>query len=134
MTVKPTTSKLLFSLNNKSKEESSTTPKEESKSMFQSPKFNKQLRRSFLLSTGLAGLTQLGLANAAPPGFQRIPTQFIAALGDPTLSSGSNANDWGIWTVDPGPRGVFLRDYTKQLQKKNDVAPAGWKFDKNDCG
>ena len=26
---------------------------------------------------------------------------------------------------DSGPRGVFLRDYTKQLQEKNDVAPAG---------
>ncbi len=91
-----------------------------------------QLRRSLLISTLLAGVTNLGLAYAAPPNFKRIPTQFIAALGDPDSTSGSNASDWGLWTVDPGPRGVWLRDYDKQIVKKNGVAPAGWNFNEKD--
>jgi len=99
-------------------------------------KLTKQMGRSLFLSTGLAALTNLGLAHAAPPGFQRIPTQFLAALGDPTSSSGNNADQWGIWTVDPGPRGVFLRDYEKVLAKSsannNHKAPAGWTFDDKD--
>lgn len=95
-------------------------------------KLPQQLRRSFLISTALAGVTNLGLAFAAPPNFKRIPTQFIAALGDPQSTSGSNAKDWGVWEVDPGPRGVFLRDYEKYIKAKNDIAPAGWRFDKDD--
>ena len=38
--------------------------------------------------------------------FRRVPTQFIAALGDPQATSGGGAETWGIWYVDPGPRGV----------------------------
>jgi hypothetical protein len=48
-----------------------------------------------------------------PAGFQRLPTtQFIAALGDPRASSGVILGDrpWGLWRVDPGPRGVWLRE------------------------
>ena len=60
--------------------------------------------------------------------FQRIPVQFIAALGEPGASSGNNAQAWGIWTVDPGPRGVRLASYT-QLVDSGGVAPAGWRFD-----
>lgn len=93
---------------------------------------NDQMRRSFLISTALAGLTNLGLAVAAPPGFQRIPTQFIAALGNPQSSSGHNASEWGLWRVDPGPRGVFLKDYNRDIVKRNGKAPAGWNFDIND--
>jgi len=37
--------------------------------------------------------------------FKRIPTQFIAALADPNATSGSNAQSWGLWSKDPGPRG-----------------------------
>ena len=96
------------------------------------PLLGKQLRRSFLFSTSLALLTNLGLAVAAPPGFKRIPTQFIAAIADPEAASGSNAQDWGVWTVDPGPRGVFLRDYKKDIQTRNNIAPVGWKFDNKD--
>lgn len=62
-------------------------------------------------------------------GFRRLTsTQFIAALGDPTAHSGTNAQEWGIWKVDPGPRGVWLRDYTNHLQ----TTPAGWIFDPRD--
>ena len=45
-----------------------------------------------------------------PPGLRRVRTQFIAALGDPKASSGrGGAEKWGIWRIDPGPRGVFLK-------------------------
>ena len=86
---------------------------------------SKNLPRSLFLSSALIGLTYLGLANAAPPGFKRIPIQFIAALGDPKSNSGTNVNEWGLWPVDPGPRGVYLRDYERSLAKKKDgKAPA----------
>lgn len=62
---------------------------------------------------------------------KRVQTQFIAALGDPSASSGTNANEWGIWRVDPGPRGVRLHQF-KQLEAAGGVAPAGWTFDRND--
>ena len=60
-----------------------------------------------------------------------VQTQFIAALGDASASKGSGAESWGIWTVDPGPRGVRLPDYAR-LESNGGVAPAGWKFDSND--
>ena len=108
-----TTSSSLFLFGKNEKNESDEkknnikNEKEEQTTTTTTSKFpSKQLRRSFLISTALAGVTNLGLAFAAPPNFKRIPTQFIAALGDPTSDSGSNAKEWGIWTVDPGPRGV----------------------------
>ena len=60
--------------------------------------------------------------------FKRIPTQFIAALGDPGARSGNNAQSWGLWREDPGPRGVRLSNYEK-LQAAGGVAPAQWQFD-----
>lgn len=61
--------------------------------------------------------------------FTRIPTQFIAALGDPKASSGIDAHTWGLWAIDPGPRGVNIEDYAN-LTVNADVAPDGWKFDR----
>ena len=63
--------------------------------------------------------------------FRRIPTQFIAALGAPDATSGSGAQSWGLWRLDPGPRGVWLDGYA-QLQADGGVAPAQWKFDSTD--
>ena len=60
--------------------------------------------------------------------FERIRTQFIAALGDPAATSGSGAETWGLWRVDPGPRGVRLENY-EQLNASGGITPAGWKFD-----
>jgi len=60
--------------------------------------------------------------------FMRIPTQYIAALGDPQASSGTDAETWGLWAIDPGPRGVFLKDYP-DLVANAAVAPDGWTFD-----
>eukprot|EP00933_Yihiella_yeosuensis_P071869 TRINITY_DN8009_c0_g6_i1.p1 TRINITY_DN8009_c0_g6~~TRINITY_DN8009_c0_g6_i1.p1 ORF type:complete len:207 (-),score=45.18 TRINITY_DN8009_c0_g6_i1:60-680(-) len=66
--------------------------------------------------------------------FRRVQTQFIAA--DPGMTNGSarsgtGASQWGIWRVDPGPRGVRLHQY-QQLEAAGGTAPAGWKFDRQD--
>lgn len=63
--------------------------------------------------------------------FKRIRTQFIAALGEPGATSGSNAQSWGLWPLDPGPRGVRLSNY-ERMKAAGDIAPAKWKFDSND--
>lgn len=65
---------------------------------------------------------------AASSGFRRIPTQFIAALGDPKSNVGEigSARDWGLWVVDPGPRGVYLND-AKKLEQRG-VGPYGWSY------
>ena len=63
--------------------------------------------------------------------FQRVPLQYVAALGEPDQSSGSGAQDWGLWPIDPGPRGVRLNRY-ERLQAANGIAPAGWRFDPTD--
>jgi hypothetical protein len=60
--------------------------------------------------------------------FARIPTQYIAALGDPQATSGNDAETWGLWAIDPGPRGVHLEDYA-DLVANAAVAPDGWKLD-----
>jgi hypothetical protein len=57
--------------------------------------------------------------------------QFIAALGDSSAQAGSGATNWGLWRVDPGPRGVRLGDFTR-LQAAGCVAPAKWVFDHED--
>jgi hypothetical protein len=51
----------------------------------------------------------------------------MAALGDPKATQGSGADEWGLWTVDPGPRGVWLKQYSKEFV--DNKAPAGWTFD-----
>ncbi len=70
-------------------------------------------------------------ADEGEASFRRIPLQFIAALGDPTARSGTGAQAWGMWTVDPGPRGVRLENFA-QLKANGGVAPAEWTFDSND--
>lgn len=81
-----------------------------------------------------AATTESTAPSSDKPKFQRYPQiRFISALGDPKASSGTaGAETWGLWRDDPGPRGVFLRNYESSLAKNNNVAPAGWKFDNND--
>lgn len=55
-------------------------------------------------------------------------TQYIAALGDFAAKSGSDAESWGFWALDPGPRGVRIRNY-QDLKARAGVAPSGWQFD-----
>ena len=63
--------------------------------------------------------------------FHRISTQYIAALGDPGATSGSGAQFWGLWPLDPGPRGVKLKNY-QRLKEAGGLAPARWTFDSTD--
>ena len=83
-----------------------------------------------LFSLGAAGVSA-GQATDTETPFRRIPTQFIAALGDPQANAGSGAQTWGLWRVDPGPRGVWLKNFDR-LQADDGVAPARWRFDKQD--
>jgi hypothetical protein len=78
-----------------------------------------------LLATGLLMQSRQVEADTV---LQPIPTQFIAALGDPGATAGTGAETWGLWRVDPGPRGVSLDDY-EALKAADGVAPAQWKFD-----
>lgn len=83
-----------------------------------------------LVAAGVAA----SLAGAKGDGdvkFRRIQTQFIAALGDPGATSGTGAEAWGIWRVDPGPRGVRL-DRFEKLKAAGGVAPAQWTLDSAD--
>jgi hypothetical protein len=66
-------------------------------------------------------------AALAQPTFVPGDTQYIAALGDPTATSGTDAQTWGFWSVDPGPRGVWSTDYA-DLLANGGKAPAGWQF------
>jgi hypothetical protein len=65
---------------------------------------------------------------AAETPFHRIPTQYIAALAEPGATSGDNASTWGLWSLDPGPRGVRLSDFGS-LQALGGQAASGWQFD-----
>lgn len=71
-------------------------------------------------------------ALAGPAGaggvFRPGETQYIAALGDPAATAGNDAESWGLWSVDPGPRGVWARDLAGVIAAGG-VAPAGWRFD-----
>eukprot|EP00471_Norrisiella_sphaerica_P003659 CAMPEP_0184489596 /NCGR_PEP_ID=MMETSP0113_2-20130426/15910_1 /TAXON_ID=91329 /ORGANISM="Norrisiella sphaerica, Strain BC52" /LENGTH=280 /DNA_ID=CAMNT_0026873119 /DNA_START=195 /DNA_END=1037 /DNA_ORIENTATION=- len=80
---------------------------------------------------GPGGVTKKDKFEQGPTKFRRIPTEFVAALGDPKATAGDGAQEWGLWQLDPGPRGVWLREYP-YLEKMGGVAPANWKFDKND--
>ena len=91
--------------------------------------------RRILLTMGLLmAISTLGplghAASQAQTKFTRLPPQFIAALGDPGANSGNGAQSWGLWRVDPGPRGVRLDLYSRL--KAAGVAPAQWKFDSTD--
>lgn len=81
---------------------------------------------AFHLSRG-----QAHAAGETQPKFQTISTQYIAALGDPGATSGSGAQFWGLWPLDPGPRGVKLQNY-QRLKETGGLAPARWKFDSMD--
>ena len=90
------------------------------------------LSRRLFLGYGTAAAATAALPTAAwafdRSQFERVPTQYIAALGPSDATSGNNAETWGLWREDPGPRGVRLRNLDRL---KNGVAPAGWHHDKN---
>jgi len=97
-------------------------------------------RRTFVAAgTAAAGamLAPAALAQSVnqpaptPTRFRRISTQFIAALAPPGATAGDNAEQWGLWRRDPGPRGVALRSYDL-LKAAGGVAPAQWQLDDTD--
>lgn len=89
------------------------------------------MKRLFL-TVALLGVLPTGFAAGADAtSFERIPTQFIAALGAPDAKAGANAQAWGLWAVDPGPRGVRLERFAR-LEAAGGIAPARWRFDRGD--
>ena len=76
---------------------------------------------------GFSGCTR----HEVPARFRQVSTEFIAALADPSANSGSGAQFWGVWQLDPGPRGVRLDNY-ERLKAAGGLAPAQWKFDSSD--
>lgn len=85
-----------------------------------------------IVALSLAFATSARAAGAPDTsGFTRVAPQFIAALGEPGARAGTNAGEWGLWRVDPGPRGVPLSSY-QRLKEVGGVAPANWKFDAGD--
>lgn len=81
------------------------------------------------LGFAVVGLVALwGAVAGAEATFVPGETQYIAALGDPGATSGSGAEVWGFWEVDPGPRGVWSTDFA-DLMAAGGKAPAGWQFD-----
>jgi hypothetical protein len=93
--------------------------------------FRRACLATALMVTLAAAVQPVHAAGGGQTKFQRISAQFIAALGDPGTTSGSGAQSWGLWPVDPGPRGVELNNY-KRLKDAGGVAPARWKFDSTD--
>ena len=87
-----------------------------------------KLFRFLCLTPALLVMQNLAFAETV---LKPIPTQYIAALGDKTAKSGDNAETWGLWPLDPGPRGVRLSSYPN-LKSNNGVAPANWKFNDGD--
>ena len=85
---------------------------------------------SAVLATVLA-VVVCPLGVQAEETFKRIPLQYLAALGDRNATSGTGAEAWGLWTIDPGPRGVRLENL-EQLKAASGVAPAGWTFNADD--
>ena len=99
-------------------------------------------RRSMMVMTAGAvatlgvGTAHVGAQTPTPSDaykmqFRRVATQYIAALGDPGARAGGGAQTWGLWAVDPGPRGVMLNDY-ETLRKNAGIASSGWTFDPRD--
>lgn len=87
--------------------------------------------RRFLLASFLTIFLLPAVAGAeGSVRFKKIPLQYIVALGDPEASSGDNAQSWGLWNQDPGPRGCRLENYGEL--EKSGVAPARWAYDPKD--
>ncbi len=93
---------------------------------------NLHSRRQFI--KGISSLPFIATAPSlvfAQSTFKPVATQYIATLAGPDAKSGTGAETWGHWELDPGPRGVRLKNY-EQLVANGGVAPAGWKYEASD--
>jgi hypothetical protein len=88
-------------------------------------------RREFMGGLLAVGTLACSAPASAATTFRPIPTQFLAALGNPLANSGTGAENWGLWKKDPGPRGVRLAHYA-DLASNGGLAPAQWTFDTAD--
>ena len=85
-----------------------------------------------LVALAMTSWIQTALAqDGAEIKFKRISPQFIAALADPKANAGIGAETWGLWSQDPGPRGVWLSLYPV-LKAAGGYAPGNWRFDNDD--
>jgi hypothetical protein len=80
----------------------------------------------YLTSLFIAAIFCLSPAGAETT-FKPVQTQFIAAIGNPLAGSGDNAEGWGVWRQDPGPRGVRLSNFQSVLDNGG-VTPAAWTY------
>eukprot|EP00568_Trieres_chinensis_P004101 CAMPEP_0183295066 /NCGR_PEP_ID=MMETSP0160_2-20130417/3164_1 /TAXON_ID=2839 ORGANISM="Odontella Sinensis, Strain Grunow 1884" /NCGR_SAMPLE_ID=MMETSP0160_2 /ASSEMBLY_ACC=CAM_ASM_000250 /LENGTH=175 /DNA_ID=CAMNT_0025456483 /DNA_START=55 /DNA_END=578 /DNA_ORIENTATION=+ len=100
-------------------------------------------RRDFLASFSAAAATLLVSTESAaaddddddgasslPPGFRPVQRRYVAALGDPKSTRGDNSDEWGLWTLDPGPRGSPPSDL-RRLEAEG-RGPYGWAYDPSD--
>ena len=87
-------------------------------------------RRSLLLSM-IAGLTGRSAWATGEDGNKNAPIHFIAALGAETATSGSGAQDWGIWYGDPATRSVWLSMYPL-VRQMGGFTPANWRIVEDD--
>ena len=85
-------------------------------------------RRDFFRGVAATALLALAAESKAATVFKPIPMQFLAALGNPLAGHGTGAESWGLWSLDPGPRGVRLSNFA-QMVANGGVAPAQWRFD-----
>ena len=92
---------------------------------------DKLTRRQWLVSSLGVLATAIGSPLFAQTKIRRVQPQYIATLAPGNAMSGTGAETWGLWRIDPGPIGVWLRFY-QLLQKAGNIAPAGWRFDIND--
>lgn len=82
-----------------------------------------------LLALGFALALTAATTSARAEGlFSAFAPGFIAALGAPGATSGNDAETWGLWRQDPGPRGVELADFPA-LESKGGVTSWDWRFD-----
>ncbi len=92
---------------------------------------NQLTRRQWLVSSLGVLVTAAVSPLFAQTKIRRVQPQYIACLAPGDAMFGTGAEDWGLWRIDPGPIGVWLRFY-QLLQKAGNIAPAGWRFDIND--
>ena len=88
-------------------------------------------RRQWLVSSLGVLVTAIASPLLAQTKVRRVQPQYIASLALGSATSGTGAETWGLWSVDPGPIGVWLRFY-QLLQKAGNIAPSGWRFDIDD--
>jgi hypothetical protein len=107
----------------------SKTPFHNRANTMKSSKTQLLIKCLFVLTGFLVIFQQSVFADDYRSRFQAVrPAHYIAVLADPDAKSGNNAETWGYWPLDPGPRGVKLKNYD-DLLAAGGIAPAKWQFD-----